>query len=401
MNSKAANTKWWRRVNPYWFWIVLVWLCLTILYIYHLTTGYTPDRAFIRIEMIDFEVFWYAVVIVSGIALGAYVIAQLAQEKAQEVFARTVPKVVRERPLSALTLPEEILKILTKQKISTVGQLLLQWGYNPRYLGVNQDGLQLINDQLSEQDGVDVEWLNDAPWRQWNPEHVWSGIGWVMVMGLIGARLYHVLTPSPSMAALGIETPLDYFRNPNQIINLRNGGLGIYGGIVGGLVGLFIYTRRQRLSMLYWTDYCAIAISLGQAIGRWGNFFNQELYGRPTDVFWAVQIDPIHRLPAFSDFSHFHPAFLYESLWSLLTFFVLLYLYRHQQNKLLTGDLTALYLIFYGVGRSLLELIRLDSRSVMIGNLEVGIAIATLVSLATAVLMIIWLVLKHYRKRPL
>jgi phosphatidylglycerol:prolipoprotein diacylglycerol transferase len=139
---------------------------------------------------------------------------------------------------------------------------------------------------------------------------------------------------------------------------------------------------------------------LGQVFGRWGNFFNQELYGRPTTAFWAVHIEPIYRLPAYSEFERFHPAFLYESLWSLLTFVVLLALWRRRQDWLLRGDLTALYLIFYGMGRSLLELVRLDSRSVTLGSLELNIAIATLVSIVTAVAMIVWLVLKHYVKRP-
>jgi phosphatidylglycerol:prolipoprotein diacylglycerol transferase len=197
------------------------------------------------------------------------------------------------------------------------------------------------------------------------------------------------------MAAVGIESPLDYFRNPAQLINFRNGGLGIYGGIAGGLLGLLIYTRRQRIPLLGWADLCALGLALGQVFGRWGNFFNQELYGRPTNVFWAVHIDPVYRLPEYSQFERFHPAFLYESLWSLLTFAVLFWLLRHRADKLLVGDLTALYLIFYGIGRSLLELVRLDSRTVIIGGLEIAISVATLVSLLVGLIMIIWLIVKH------
>jgi prolipoprotein diacylglyceryl transferase len=197
------------------------------------------------------------------------------------------------------------------------------------------------------------------------------------------------------MAAVGIESPLDYFRNPDQLINFRNGGLGIYGGIAGGLLGLFLYTRRQRLPMLGWTDLCAVGVALGQAFGRWGNFFNQELYGRPTNVFWAVHIDPIYRLPGYTEFERFHPAFLYESLWSLVTFAVLLWLLRRHAGRLLAGDLTALYLIFYGIGRSLLELVRLDSRTLLIGGLEIAISVAALVSILVALIMSGWLVLKH------
>ena len=107
---------------------------------------------------------------------------------------------------------------------------------------------------------------------------------WCLILGVIGARLYHVLTPSPSMAAFGIESPIDYFRNPSQLINLRNGGLGIYGGMAGGALGLFWYTRRQKLSMIAWADLAVVGMALGQVFGRWGNYFNQELYGRPSNL---------------------------------------------------------------------------------------------------------------------
>jgi phosphatidylglycerol:prolipoprotein diacylglycerol transferase len=183
------------------------------------------------------------------------------------------------------------------------------------------------------------------------------------------------------------------------LFNLRNGGLGIYGGLAGGLLGLFIYTRRQRIPLLGWADLCTLGLSLGQVFGRWGNFFNQELYGRPTNVFWAVHIEPVYRLPAYQEFSRFHPAFLYESLWSLLTFTVLFFLLRRWRDKLLPGDMTAVYLIAYGIGRSLLELVRLDSRTLTIGALEITLSVATLVSLIVAMAMVIWLVLKHQSHR--
>ena len=129
----------------------------------------------------------------------------------------------------------------------------------------------------------------------------------------------------------------------------------------------------------------------GQVFGRWGNFFNQELYGRPTELPWAVTIDPAFRLPAYRDVSTFHPAFLYESLWSLLAFIVLYVLARRYADRLLTGELMGLYLIFYATGRVLLEFVRLDSRAIAIGGFNLNIAIATLVSILVAVLTAIWL----------
>jgi phosphatidylglycerol:prolipoprotein diacylglycerol transferase len=112
-----------------------------------------------------------------------------------------------------------------------------------------------------------------------------------------------------------------------------------------------------------------------------------------------VHIDPAYRLPEYSDVSRFHPAFLYESLWSLLTFIVLYILAKRYSDRLLTGELTALYLIFYAVGRSLLELVRLDSRTVAIGALSTNLAIATLVSILIAFLAALWIIYRRAKPR--
>ncbi|MCA9976191.1 MAG: prolipoprotein diacylglyceryl transferase, partial [Anaerolineales bacterium] len=125
----------------------------------------------------------------------------------------------------------------------------------------------------------------------------------------------------------------------------------------------------------------------------------QELYGRPTDVPWAITIDPLYRLPAYSEFSRFHPAFLYESLWSLLTFVILITILRRFSNKLLSGDLMALYLIFYAIGRTLLEMVRLDSRTMNLAGVELNMAVATFVSLILAFLMAVWIAVRHLRLR--
>ena len=401
MSSERRQTIF-RQPEPYWAIIALLLLICSALYIYHLITDFTPDRIIYQIPVLELDIHWYAICIVGGIALGAFVVAQLAQERMKALLVSQVGSEIRERPLNTLKLPDEIHHILSKQKIYTVGDLLLIWGNDHRYLGLNQEGIRVVREALSTDPDINETWLNDPPWRVWSPDHVWSGISWCLIFGIIGARLYHVLTPSPSMAALGIETPLDYFRHPAQLVNLRSGGLGIYGGMAGGLLGLLIYSRRQRIPLWGWTDLCVIGLALGQVFGRWGNFFNQELYGRPTNVFWAVYIEPLYRLPAYSEFDRFHPAFLYESLWNLLAFLVLYTVMR--RYRLRTGDLTALYLIFYGIGRSLLELVRLDSRTVVLGGLETTLSIATLVSIIVAVVMIVGLGLRYQfsikRERP-
>ncbi len=386
-----------RRVEPYWYVIGLVVAAAAALYGYHLATGFTPPRA--AVVLFGFPIYWYGVWIITGVALGAWVVASLAAERARRVYEATVPANVRRRLLAETRLPAETAAQLAKRGFTTLGEALWAAGLDPRRLGLKKAPTAAAVTALAAAPDVERVWLDAAPWRRWNPDHVWNGLMWALILGLIGARLYHILTPSPSMAAVGIYSPLDYLRDPIQLLNFRGGGLGIYGGLAGGALGLFIFTRRNRLRMLDWTDLSVVGLALGQAIGRWGNFFNQELYGRPTDLPWAVRIDPINRLPDYAAFERFHPAFLYESLWSLLTFFVLLWLARRRSERLLSGELTALYLIAYAIGRSLLELVRLDSRAVAFFGLESGLAVATLVSIVIALGAAAAVIIRRQRRR--
>ncbi|MBN1486058.1 MAG: prolipoprotein diacylglyceryl transferase, partial [Anaerolineae bacterium] len=204
----------------------------------------------------------------------------------------------------------------------------------------------------------------------YDPDHAWNALMLCMVLGIIGARLYHVFTPTPSMG-----DPLYYWHNPLQIFNLRRGGLGIYGAIIGAVIGIIIYARRAGLDPWVWMDLAAPAVPLGQAIGRWGNFINQELYGFPTDLPWAIYISPENRLPGYRDYERFHPLFLYESLWNLAAFGLLMYLSRPKADgtpRLLKGELVGLYVIIYSLGRFLLEFLRLDTP--FIGSSALSIA---------------------------
>jgi phosphatidylglycerol:prolipoprotein diacylglycerol transferase len=371
-------------IEPYWYLILPLLLAGGILFANHLRTGTTPSRVFI--SPFDFDIFWYGICIMGGIALGAYVVSHLVSDRGKFIFRKIVPNSVRRKSVNSLKLPDEINLVLAKRNIRTLGSLLLPWGFDPRRLGLNREGLEQVQTRLEATPGVKSEWVTDAPWRPWNPDHVWNGVVWSLILGVIGARLYHVLTPSPS----NIYSTLDYFRSPFQLINLRDGGLGIYGGIAGGALGLFWYSRRQRLPAIALADLAVIGMALGQVFGRWGNFFNQELYGRPTDLPWGISIDPQHILPGYGEVDRFHPAFLYESLWSLLTFLVLLTLLKRHSRKLMTGDLTALYLIFYSVGRILLETVRLDSKMVTLGGTTINLAVASLVSIIVALFMVAW-----------
>ncbi|RMG97695.1 MAG: prolipoprotein diacylglyceryl transferase [Chloroflexi bacterium] len=383
------------RVEPHWLVIGGVWLATAVLFLYHLRTGITPDRVAFRIPFLELDVFWYGIWIVGGIFLGSVVVSRLALRQATAVFLQHVPPHLGQQSIHTLKLPKDLIALLEKNGYHTIAELLFQWGLDPRYLGLNREGLKRTADQLAKVKGVQKTWLTQAPWQIWNPDHVWNGIVWCLLLAVIGARLYHVLTPSPSMAAVGINSPLDYFRQPAQLFNLRNGGLGIYGGIAGGAFGLWLYTRVKRIPALAWADLAAIGVALGQVFGRWGNFFNQELYGRPTNLPWAITIEPQYRLPGFEQFSRFHPAFLYESLWSLLAFGILYTLHTRYQKHLKTGDLMALYLILYAIGRILLETVRLDSRTMVIAGLDLNIAVATFVSILVAIAMGIWIFYRH------
>jgi phosphatidylglycerol:prolipoprotein diacylglycerol transferase len=145
---------------------------------------------------------------------------------------------------------------------------------------------------------------------------------------------------------------------------IRQGGLGIFGAIAGGVLAVFIYARWQKLNFLTWVDIAAPGLALGQAIGRWGNFFNQELYGYPTTVPWGIPIDPQYRLPQFSNLpatTRFHPTFLYESIWNLLVFVALMYIGRRYYDRLKSGDVFLLYAILYPLGRFFVEFQRPDA----------------------------------------
>jgi phosphatidylglycerol:prolipoprotein diacylglycerol transferase len=218
-------------------------------------------------------------------------------------------------------------------------------------------------------------------------ELVWDGLIWVLIAGIIGARIWHILTPPPSMVENGITT-LYYLTHPLDALWIRNGGLGIPGAVIGGAVALYWFCRRNRLSFAMWADIAAPAVALGQAIGRWGNFTNQELYGAPTTLPWGITIQFSTGYPPET---RFHPLFLYESLWNFANLFLLLWLGRRHAERLKEGDLFLVYLIAYPVGRFLLEFLRLDAAQVA------GLNINQTIMLVVAVLAAGALYLRHRR----
>ncbi len=210
---------------------------------------------------------------------------------------------------------------------------------------------------------------------------VWDGLVWVLIGGILGARLWHIFTPPASMVEAGYTT-MYYLTHPLDAINIRAGGLGIPGAVIGGLLALFIFARRRKLDFAFWLDVAAPALALGQAIGRWGNFFNQELYGSPSTLPWAIQINPENRLPGYEDQATYHPLFLYESLWNFGIVILLLWSGRKYDDRLINGDLFLIYLISYPLGRFLLEFLRLDPSHVAGVNINQTVMLVVALSAA-------------------
>lgn len=232
----------------------------------------------------------------------------------------------------------------------------------------------------------------EAKRRGMNPELIWDALFWVVLAGIIGARLWHIFSPPPSMVEQGITTKW-YFTHPLDMINIRNGGLGIPGAVIGGAIALWIYCRRKKVSFLIWADTIIPGVALAQAIGRWGNFFNQEVYGLPTNLPWKIYIDPAHRAPGFENVDYFHPLFLYESLWNLLNMVLLLVAARRIKGWLKPGDLLYFYMIMYAIGRFSLDFLRVDASQV--GGVNFNQASMIVVAAAAGVLLFI-----NHRRKP-
>jgi phosphatidylglycerol:prolipoprotein diacylglycerol transferase len=233
----------------------------------------------------------------------------------------------------------------------------------------------------------------EARRRKLNSELVWDALIWVLIGGIIGARVWHVFTPPPSMLVLDVVSNKlvnPYFvhnasiiKNIIDIISIWRGGLGIPGAIIGGGLALYVFCRRKKMSFPLWADIAAPGLALAQAIGRWGNYFNQELYGKPTNLPWAIKID--YPVAGYTQYSTFHPLFLYESIWNLMNMGFLLWFERRFANKLKDGDIFLTYLVGYSIGRFFLEFLRLDAPQ--IGTINFNQAFMLFVGLASAFLL--------------
>lgn len=223
----------------------------------------------------------------------------------------------------------------------------------------------------------------EAQRRGHEPEIVWDLMIYLLIGGIIGARLWHILTPPPSS---GITAEW-YLTHPLDALNIRKGGLGIPGAVIAGAIVMFFYARRHKLNFAEWTDIAAPGLALGQAIGRFGNLVNQELYGAPTSLPWKLYIDPEHRLVGYENVEFYHPLFLYESIWNLGNMFLMLWVSRRYADRLRNGDIFLIYLIVYPVGRFLLDFLRLDAS--MVGGININQSIMAVVAVCAALALFV------------
>jgi phosphatidylglycerol:prolipoprotein diacylglycerol transferase len=234
-------------------------------------------------------------------------------------------------------------------------------------------------------------WLaaREAQRRGHNPDIVWDMLIYLMIGGIIGARLWHVFTPMSNILVRDTNTGQmvnPYFAGGTihilDILAIWKGGLGIPGAVVAGALVLYFYSKANQLNFAEWADIIAPSLALGQAIGRWGNYFNQELYGAPTNLPWKIFIDIAHRVPGYENVEYYHPLFFYEALWNFGNMLLLIWISRRYADRLKTGDVFLVYLIVYPVGRFLLEFLRLDAS--MVGGININQTIMGVVALCSA-----------------
>ncbi|MGH8002430.1 MAG: prolipoprotein diacylglyceryl transferase [Brasilonema sp.] len=223
--------------------------------------------------------------------------------------------------------------------------------------------------------------------RNVNPELISDLSIWLVIAAIPAARLYYVLFQWS-----------EYAQHPERIIAIWQGGIAIHGAIIGGVVAALVFARMKQISFWQLADLVSPSLILGQAIGRWGNFFNSEAFGRPTNLPWKLYIPPEHRPPELANFEYFHPTFLYESLWDVMVFALLITLFfRGLSGKLAlkTGTLSLVYLAAYSLGRLWIEGLRTDS--LMLGVLRIA-QVVSLLGIAFGLAGLAWL---YVAKRPL
>ena len=221
-----------------------------------------------------------------------------------------------------------------------------------------------------------------------NPDILWDGMIWLLPVGVLGARLWYVVN-----ATLG-GNPY-YMNNPLQIINIPQGGLHFFGGLLFGAVTLWLFLKKNNADIWLFLDSIAPALLVGQALARPANFINQELYGWPTSLPWGIPIAAEHRLELFSDLAkypvettRFHPTFAYEMIWNLLAFAVIMLIVRRTSFGAKPGAGFGLWLMAAGFGRAWIELFRPDQPVIAGSWLTTSMLVSLLMGLTGAMLLL-------------
>lgn len=257
-------------------------------------------------------------------------------------------------------------------QFASPGPILFEWGpIVVRWYGFLIASAVLIGVTLSQ-------YL--ASRRQINPDLISDLAIWLVIAAIPSARLYYVLFEWREYAA-----------NPGSIVAIWQGGIAIHGAIIGGTIAALIFARLKRVSFWQLADLVAPSLILGQAIGRWGNFFNSEAFGSPTNLPWKLFIPLNRRPPGFEAIQFYHPTFLYESIWNLLVFGLLMVLFFRDlrgQIRLKVGTLFLVYLASYSAGRVWIEGLRTDS--LMLGGLKMA-QLVSLTGIAIGLAGLFWL----------
>jgi prolipoprotein diacylglyceryl transferase len=218
-------------------------------------------------------------------------------------------------------------------------------------------------------------------------EEIYELALWLIPSGIIGGRIYHLIT-----------SPDTYFGkdgHPWNAFAVWNGGLGIWGAIaLGGVVAYFVFTKKiyirenhnKTITFAHLADVLAPGVIFAQSIGRWGNWFNKELYGSPTKAWWGLEIPPAFRMPGYENYATFHPTFLYESIWCAVGGLLLVTLTISLSKY--PGSLFTLYVAFYTTGRTFIEMLRIDTAH-KIGGVRINVWVAILVALCAWILFFV------------
>jgi len=237
---------------------------------------------------------------------------------------------------------------------------------------------------------IAAAWIAEREYtrRGENSEHIWNSLIWALPVGVVGARLWYVAN-----ATLGGNSY--YMDNPGQILNIPQGGLHFFGGLLFGALAMIFYIRRNNLDPWLLLDVAAPVTMIGQAIARPANFINQELYGQPTTLPWGIPIEAAHRIPPYNDMNlypestRFHPAFAYEMLWNFTTAGALLWIARRFPEKFKPGALFSWWLVISGVGRVIIETFRPDQPRIPGTDLSYSRLVAAIMAVAGVVMLLV------------